>query len=406
MSILGGTSTTGKQLTPDEIEFQRSITPGTANVVHFNHAGSSLPTQAVLDTQLDYLTHEAFIGGYEAAGQSTDTNTAVYGSIASLLGAAPHEISRAEHATVAWNAAFWSLPMEKGQRIITADAEYGANAVAFLRAQERYGVTIEVVPSSPSGSLDLEALDATLSDDVAVVAITHVPTNGGLINPAAEVGALTTAAGVPYLLDACQSVGQIELDVSVLGCDMLTATGRKFLRGPRGTGFLYVSEDILPRLIPDQPDHHGAPWIAADRYELRADARRFEHWEFNHAAWYGLGAAVDHAASIGVDRIEATVRERAAQLRSALREAGFDTFDVGEDQSGIVTTNCAGVAPSDVKRLLAERSINVSVTTPDSTWWDALRRDLSEMLRVSVHYTTTADEISLVVDALRDIRDS
>ncbi len=403
MTILGGTSV--EQLTLDEIEYQRSLTPGTENVIHFNHAGSSLPTQGVLDTQLDYLTYEAAIGGYEASGQTQSTTNAVYDSIAELIGASRHEISRAEHATVAWNAAFWSLPMASGQRIVTADAEYGANAVAFLRAQERYGVTIEIVRSGSDGSVDLDAMEATLSGDVAVVALTHVPTNGGLINPAAEVGKMTTAAGVPYLLDACQSAGQIALDVTELGCDFLTATGRKFLRGPRGTGFLYVSENRLSGLVPDQPDHHGAPWVAADRYALRDDARRFEHWEFNHAAWHGLGAAVDHATLLGVDRIEATVQQRALELRDALHEHGFVTFDVGEHKCGIVTTVCPGKDPVEVKSALAEQSIHVSVTTPDSTWWDALRRDLSEMLRLSVHYITTRDEIDLAVDALVRIRD-
>ena len=388
------------ELTADEVEAQRLLTPGTATVTHFNHAGASLPTQKVLDVQLNHLKREAQIGGYEAAAEARETNAAVYNSIASLLGASSNEIARAEHATAAWNAAFWSLPMSKSQRIVTAEAEYGANAVAFLRAQERYGVAIEVVPSAPSGVVDLDALEATLADDVAVVALTHVPTNGGLINPAVEVGALTRKVGVPYLLDACQSVGQIDLDVDELGCDFLSATGRKYLRGPRGSGFLYVSNRVLPRLVPDQPDHHGALWTAADRYELRQDARRFEHWEFNHAAWYGLGAAVDHAHSIGMNRIEATVQTRAEELRAALAEKGLPTFDLGDRRAGIVTTIVPGVEPLDAKAMLGEQSINVSVTTRDSTWWDALRRDLPDLIRVSVHYITTPEEIERVATAL------
>ncbi len=391
-------------LTDDEIAHQRALTPGTAHVTHLNHCGSSLPTKAVLDTQLDYLTHEANIGGYEAAAQTREVSEAVYTSVANLIGAKPSEIARTEHATTAWNAAFWSLPMTKGQRIVTVEAEYGANAIAFFRAQERYGVTIEVVPSTPAGSVDLEALEATLNDDVAVVALTHVPTNGGLVNPAAEVGALTKAAGVPYLLDACQSVGQMPLDVAELGCDFLSATGRKFLRGPRGTGFLYVADTILDRLTPNQPDHHGAPWVAPDRYELRPDARRFEHWEFNHAAWQGLGAAIDHATAVGMGRIEATVQARANELRTALAEHGFDVFDIGEHKAGIVTTACPGVSATAAKAALSERSINVSVTTPDSTWWDAARRELPELIRMSVHYITTPEELDRAVTALTEIR--
>ena len=388
------------ELTSEEVAYQRSITPGADQVVHFNHAGSSLPTQAVFDAQVDYLTTEASIGGYEAAGATAVEHDAVYGSIASLIGASTREIARLEHATAAWNAAFWSLPMQQGQRILTVEAEYGANAVAFLRAQERFGIDIEVVPSGPDGQVDLDAFERALDDDVAVVSLTHLPTNGGLINPAAEVGALTKRVGVPYLLDACQSIGQLDLDVAELGCDLLSATGRKYLRGPRGSGFLYASAEILPRLTPDHPDHHGAPWVTPERYEFRDDARRFEYWEFNHAAWHGLGVAAEHAQSVGLDRIEATVKARGAELRTALTEQGLPTFDIGAEQSGIVTTNVPNVDPAAVKAALAEQRINVSITSPSTTWWDATRRELADMLRVSVHYTTTPEEIDQVVAAL------
>ncbi len=394
---------TAQPLSEEEVAVQRSITPGADAVVHFNHAGSSLPPQSVVDAQVEYLQQEALLGGYEMAGKTRTAHDAVYDSIADLIGAAPEEIARAEHATMAWNAAFWSLPMQSGQRILTVEAEYGANAVAFLRAAEQHGVTIEVVPSSSHGHVDLEAFEETLSDDVAVVAITHVPTNGGLINPAAEVGALTTKAGVPYLLDACQSVGQLDVNVAEIGCDFLSTSGRKYLRGPRGTGFLYVSSEMLPRLIPAQPDHHGAPWATPETYELRPDARRFEHWEFNHASWHGLGAAVDHARSIGTGRIEATVKARAIQLRESLAESGLKTFDIGAELCGIVTTTIDGVDPIAAKAALFDQRINVSITEPSTTWWDATRRDLSDMLRVSVHYTTTTLEIERVVQALTDL---
>lgn len=391
------------QLTAEEVAAQRSITPGTTNRVHFNHAGSSLPPQPVIDAQNTHLELEASIGGYEAAAEMANAEEAVYASIASLIGAKPGEIARAEHATIAWLAAFWALPMEAGQRILTVEAEYAANAVSFIRAKERHGVTIEVVPSTPAGHVDLDALDATMGSDVALVAMTHVPTNGGLINPAAEVGKITKAAGVPYLLDACQSVGQLQVDVNEIGCDMLSVTGRKYLRGPRGSGFLYASESILPRLETDHPDHHSAHWVEAERYELLANARRFEYWEYNHAAWLGLGAAVDHAASIGMDRIEATVQARAEELRGRLTDIGFEVRDLGENRSGIVTSTHPTMAAGDIKTALTKRNINSSVVDPSSTLWDSLSRDLPELLRTSVHYLTTPEEIDQLVDALTDI---
>lgn len=260
-------------MTVNEIEAARAATPGCGEVIHLDHAGSSLPPQTVLDAQIGHLWVEATIGGYEAAA-ATDRCDAVYDSIGALVGARSHEIARMEHATAAWNAAFWSVPMEPGQTIVVHDHEYGANIVGL-------------------------------------------PTNGGLVNPAADIGALTRAAGVPFLLDKCQSVGQLNIDVGEIGCDLLSATGRKYLRGPRGTGFLYVSDAIVERLTPSQPDHHGTELVASDRFEWRDGARRFEYWEHSVAGWLGLGAAVDHALGWGIDRIEVTVTERAEQLRAS-----------------------------------------------------------------------------------------
>lgn len=393
-------------LTEAEIAHQRELTPGTQHVTHLNHAGSSLPPHAVIDAQIDHLRLEAEIGGYEAAAVAAEREAAVYTTIAGLLGAASGEIARAEHATAAWNAAFWAVPMQRGQRIVTAEAAYGANAVAYLKANQRHGVEIDVLPSTESGTIDLDALDAALGDDVALVAITHVPTNGGLVNPAAEVGARTRAAGIPYLLDACQSVGQMPIDVDTIGCDMLSATGRKFLRGPRGSGFLYVRKEMIARLDTDHPDHHGADWSAADSYDLHSTAQRFEHWEYNHAAWLGLGAATEHAMVVGLDRIGATVQLRSRELTEALIAADFPVFDLGTTPSGIVTTSCDGVDPVEVKRRLGEQQINISVVAPSSTRWDSTRRDLPPLLRTSVHYLTTPAEIEQAVEALVAVRDN
>jgi selenocysteine lyase/cysteine desulfurase len=388
-------------LTDDEIEHARSVTPGCAEVIHLNHAGASLPPQTVIDAQVGHLLAEASMGGYEAADAALERRDAAYESIATLIGARSHEIARMEHATAAWNAAFWAVPMTPGQRIVVHDHEYGANIVAFLAAAERRGVVIERVPSDSTGQVDVDAVADRLERfDVALVSLTHVPTNGGLVNPAGEVGALTRAAGVPFLLDACQSVGQRRIDVADIGCDLLSATGRKYLRGPRGTGFLYVADSVVERLTPSQPDHHGAELVAGDRFEWRTDARRFEHWEHSVAGWLGLGAAVDHALGWGLDRIEATVGERAGQLRTMLTEAGLTVYDEGVDRCGIVTCATDHVVAGELQRQLAAHGINTTCTHEDSSRWDVERRELPPLLRMSVHYTTTVDELATAVGVL------
>ena len=388
-------------LTVDEIEAARSVTPGCGEVIHLNHAGSSLPPQVVLDAQIGHLQAEAVMGGYEAAAAALERCDSVYDSIGALIGARPHEIARMEHATAAWNAAFWSVPMAPGQHIVVHDHEYGANVVAFLVAAQRRGIVIDRVRNDSSGQVDVAAIADRLDRrDVALVSLTHIPTNGGLVNPAAEVGALTRAAGVPFLLDACQSVGQRRIDVAEIGCDLLSATGRKYLRGPRGAGFLYVNDAIADRLEPTQPDHHGAVLVAADRFEWRGCARRFEQWEHSVAGWLGLGAAVDHALGWGIDRIETTVTERAEQLRALLTDVGFTVYDEGEQRCGIVTCATDAVVSGELQRLLARSGINTTSTSEESSRWDVERRDLPTLLRLSVHYTTTVNELTTTVDIL------
>ncbi len=392
--------------TDDETARIRTATPGcTDDLVHLNHCGSSLPPQVVVDTQVEHLRRESMIGGYEAAREAAERESAVYDSIAVMLGAQAREIARAEHATAAWNAAFWSIPMLAGQRIITHDHDYGANWIGFLRAVEVHDVEIDRISSDANGQIDLEQLAVALErpEEVALVSLCWIPTSGGLVNPAGAVGALTGQAGVPFLLDACQAVGQLAVDVETIGCDFLTATGRKFLRGPRGTGFLYARDGILDRVTPAQPDHHGADWVALDRYEFAEGARRFEYWEFDHAAWLGLGAAVDHAAALGFDRIEVTVARRADELRAALLEAGMTVHDQGTARCGIVTATHPTASAADVAAALSSAKINVSTTHISSARADMEGRGLPSMVRMSVHCTTTSAEIERTIGVLRTL---
>ncbi|MET3845649.1 aminotransferase class V-fold PLP-dependent enzyme [Bradyrhizobium sp. OAE829] len=389
-----------------DLERLRAETPGVVSRVHLNNAGAGLMPLPVLQAMTDYLRREAEIGGYEAAAEAAARLDGVYDSVAGLIGAARDEIALTENATVAWQMAFYALPLCAGDRILTARAEYAANYVAFLQVAKRTGAVIEIIPDDASGVLDAEALERMLDDRVRLIAITWVPTNGGLVNPAAAVGRIARAHGIPYLLDACQAVGQMPVNVAALGCDMLSATGRKFLRGPRGTGFLYVRRDLLGKLEPPMIDHFGAPWVAPDRYQLRADARRFETWENNYAARLGLGVAVDYARAIGIQPIAARCRTLAGLLRTGLGQIPDVTIhDLGLHPAAIVTFSVPGFEADAVKTHLAGAGINVSTSDPASTLLDANRRALPSIVRASPHYYNTENEIDRLTTAVRKLRD-
>ena len=382
----------------------RRETPGAAQVLHFNNAGAALMPTPVLEAQLRHLQQEAAIGGYEAADAADDRREAVYASIARLINCAPEEIALVENATVAWDMAFYAIPFRPGDRILTARAEYASNYIAFLQAARRTGVVVETVPSDDSGALDVAALERMIDERVRLIAITHVPTNSGLVNPAAEVGRVARRHGVLYLLDACQSVGQMPIDVAALGCDLLSATGRKYLRGPRGTGFLYVRRAVLERLEPPFLDLRAATWVAPDRYELRPDARRFENWENNVAAQLGLGAAVDYALGWGLAAIEARVTALAEELREQLRALpGVTVRDIGRRRCGIVTFTAKDRDADDIVAALHRRKINTVTSSPRSTLLDATARQLPTVVRASVHYYNGEDEVARFVTAVSEL---
>ncbi|MFN8541516.1 MAG: aminotransferase class V-fold PLP-dependent enzyme [Thermomicrobiales bacterium] len=301
-----------------DIQSLRAETPGCATALHLNNAGAALMPRPVYEAVTGHLAREYATGGYEAKDEAHERVEAVYGSVARLLNAQPQEIAIVENATRAFDMGFHAIPFEPGEVILTSVAEYASNYLAYLRMAEQVGVVVRVVPNDAHGQLDVAALEGLLDEPgarVRLVAVSHMPTQSGLVQPAAAIGALTRARGVLFFLDATQSAGQLPLDVGAIGCDLLCSTGRKYLRGPRGVGFLYAREAVLPMLVPPFIDLHAATWTGSDTYELRADARRFENWESNVAGTLGLGAAVEYALGLGVEAIWERVRELAARLR-------------------------------------------------------------------------------------------
>jgi cysteine desulfurase/selenocysteine lyase len=391
-------------LTAADVAAIRAATPGCAGRIHLDSAGASLMPQAVLDAVTGHLALEAAVGGYEAKRRRAGELAAVYDACAALIGAAPDEIALLENATRAWDAAFYALPLQAGDRILTGRAEYVSNSLAFLQLRRARGIDVQVVEDDRHGQIDVSALREAIDERTKLIALTHVPTNGGLVNPAAAVGAVAREAGVTFILDACQAAGQLPLDVAALGCDVLSTTGRKFLRGPRGTGFLYVRRELAEQLEPPVVDVRSATWTTPDSYELAPGARRFETWEMNYAGLLGLGAAAQAALDVGVDRTWTYVHALAAELRARLEsELGAEVRDKGEVRGAIVTFTLDGVDPHGLRERLEQRGIGVSVSEPADSLHDSSVRSLPQMVRASVHHFTTPDEITTFVQTVGEL---
>jgi selenocysteine lyase/cysteine desulfurase len=382
-----------------DVRRARDETPGCAEFAHFNNAGASLPPAQVTETVIAHLRAESLGGGYEAAEAARDRLDTVYSSIATLLNGHADDIAITDSATRSWQAIFYAIPFQAGDKILTCRSEYASNAIAYLQVANRTGATVEVVDDDETGQLDVADLKRRIDDRVKLIAVTHVPTQGGLVNPAEEIGVVAEAAGIPFLLDACQSAGQLDLDVQRIRCDALSATGRKYLRAPRGTGFLYVHPKFRARLEPAMLDLHSATWTSPDTYRVDETAKRFESWERATADVLGLGAAVDYVLSWGMPAIEERVGALAAHLRAELRQLGGVTVhDQGARQCGLVTFSVAGRSTAEVKRHLAEAKINVSVLSKESAQYDFTGRGLPDLVRASVHYYNTEDEIARLHD--------
>ncbi len=383
----------------------RRETPGCDYVLHFNNAGAALMPGVVVNRVVEHLHLEAEMGGYEAADAMSAELDGVYESVGSLIGADSSEIALMDSATRAWDMAFYSLGLEEGDRILTSESSYGSNFIAYLQRTRQTGAVVEVVPSEPSGQISVDALDQMMDDRVALVALTHIPTNGGLVNPAAAVGAVCHEHGAPYLLDATQSVGQMPIDVTEIGCDFLAGTSRKYLRGPRGVGFLFVDTSAATWLEPAMLDLRAATWVSPQEYHLAPDAKRFESWESDIAARLGFGVAIDYAMSWGVGTIWHFVQNLAGALRERLSELGSVTVhDIGIEKCGIVTFTHERRDAEDVVAGLRDQAMNASVTTPASTLLDATSRGLPNMVRASVHYYNTEKEVARFVAAVGAMR--
>ena len=383
------------------IEMLRADTPSCKSYVHANNAGASPTPEPVHQAVQRHLDLERRIGGYAAQDLAAQDLAAFYTEAAALIGAAPEEIAFTENATRAWDMAFYGMAFAPGDRILTHASEYVSNVLAMLQRAKALGVQIDVVPSDVTGQVDIVALERMITPGTKLIALTHVPTSGGLVNPAEAVGQIARRHGIPFLLDACQSVGQIAIDVDRIGCDMLCATGRKFLRGPRGTGFLYMRKDMIGRVEPPFVDLWGAEWTAARSYELQPNARRFETFERHVAGQIGLMEAIRYARTVGLPQIEARITTLAENLRGRLTDLpGVQVRDTGAQRCGIVTFTLEGEAAQQTSARLRRAGVMVSTTPLAYARIDFEQRKLDAVVRASLHCFNDESDLDRLVAAV------
>ena len=398
-----------RALTPaldPQVRRWRSDTPGCDRLVHLNNAGAALVPRPVRDAVAAHLRLEEELGGYEAADAQADAIKASYQAVADLLGARAHNLALVQNSTVAFAQAISAFDPGSGDTILTSRSDYASNQIMYLSLARRRGVEMIRAPDAPEGGIDPDAVRILIGRRrPALVALTWIPTNSGLVQPVEAVGEICREFDVPYLVDACQAVGQMPIDVGRLGCDYLAATARKFLRGPRGLGFLYVSDRMLERgAHPLLTDMHGATWTDDNDFVLTPDARRFETWEFAFALVLGLGAAARYADEVGLE----TARDRSRQLAAYARDQlaglrGVRVLDRGPELCAIATATFEGRDAKDLKLALRDRRINTSSPEREDAVIDMDEKEATSALRISPHYYNTTEEIDTAVEALREI---
>ena len=389
-------------LSEQEIQQLRAETKGTAERIHFNNAGSSFPPDVVVETVVNYLKEEATGGGYETEAKYQDELDNTYSLIAELINADKDEIAIVENASTAWGLAFNGISFSKGDVIITTEMEYVTNIISFVNAQKTYGVEIKVIPNDEQGNFPLTRLEETITPQTRLIAVTQIPSTAGGMIPVVEIGKIARKHNILYLVDACQSVGQLPVDVKEIDCDMLSVTGRKYLRAPRGTGFLYVRKAVQDKLKLLFIDGFTAPTVSLLDFKPRDNARRFELYEKNRALVLGLGKAVEYALNIGVDRIWQRIQYLAGLMRAQLSEIdGITVHDMGDEKCGIVTFSVKRMDSTTVRNELAENKINVSVGKAISTLIYMDKNHLASVVRASLHYYNTVEEIGVMCGVLK-----
>jgi len=385
----------------NDITQAQADTPGLPGRIHLDNCGSALMPGVVARAIQTHLELELRVGGYVAQEQQSEALASVYCSFSRLLGGKNTDYALAGSAVDAWTKAFYSIPMAPGDNIVTAYNEYCSNYVAYLQRAKREGIEIRVANPDANGKLDLNHLESLIDGHTKLISLTHVPSSSGQIAPVEEVGKIARAHNILFLLDACQSIGQMPVNLPKIGCDMATGTSRKFLRGPRGIGFLYINEKARAAVDPVVLTNQAATWTGTNSYSLREDAGIFEAWERSCANQLGLGAALDYFMELGVEKTTAQVFYLANYLRKGLASiAGVTPTCQADSQAAIITFNKKGWNAADIKAHMDNLGIATQVASVVHTRLDLEARGIETIARISPHYYNTVAELDQFLNAL------
>ena len=390
-----------------DINKVRKDTIGCTNKIFLNSAGSSLMPKIVVEKMVNYINQEEKLGGYDTADKNHKQINEFYEEVAKLLNCHTSNIAFAYNATDAYAKALSSIIFNEGDIILTTTDDYVSNHIAFISLQKRLNLKVVRIKNLSDNEIDLEDLETLIKKHKPkLVAVTHIPTSSGLIQNIEGVGKICKMYDILYLVDACQSVGQISIDVQKIGCDFLTATGRKFLRGPRGTGFLYVSTKVLDsKLTPLFVDLRGALWTNFDDFEVLKDAKRFEHWEMSYSSLVGLTEAIRYANLIGLKDIEKYNSQLSNTLRVQLSEnPKLKVLDKGNRLGSIITFCKTNGDTSEITNLLNENSVSFSISKKEYALIDFTNKKIDSAVRLSPHYFNTKEEIYKIVEILTKIK--
>ena len=391
-------------LTSADVARVRQETPGLGHGVYLDNCGSSLMPEPVVAAMKSYLEQEISLGGYVAQEQQSAALSRVYTSLAELFGGSSADYAITGSAVDAWTKAFYSIPLNAGDNIITVFNEYCSNYVAYLHREKRDGVEIRVARARQDGSLDIEHLADLVDNKTKIISLAHVASSDGLIADAKAVGQIAAGSNAFYILDACQAVGQIPVSFTDIGCHMATATSRKFLRGPRGVGFLYIDKAARQQLDPIVVTNKAATWISDGEYELSEDAAMFEAWESSCLVNMGFGAALDYLLMQGVGKTTAHLQALASGLRKDLAVINGVTIECPDiAEAAIITFNKVGWDAPLLKTAMAEKGITVQVSSIFHTRLDYGARGIETAARVSPHYYNTADELNRFLNVLESL---